>query len=137
VERFGGRTVYSTGPLRLRDVAVPVRSNNILGLLSLPVALPLAANRVVQGGSGRQQELLTIADPTVVVASRHFLCVGVEVAPGDPMVRPDLCATKAGEETFRHVRVGFGVSVLDRVIDPLGLVQCRVEMGVKTLRLDD
>ncbi len=75
---------------------------------------------MVQGGSGRQQELLAVADPTVVLAPRHFLRVGVEVAPGDPMVRPNFSAAEAREEAFRHVRVGFGVGVLDRVIDPLG-----------------
>jgi hypothetical protein len=75
---------------------------------------------MVQGGSSRQQELLAVADPAVVFPPSHFLCVGVKVTPGDPMVRPDLSAAEAREKAFRHVRVGFGVGVLDRVIDPLG-----------------
>ncbi len=73
-----------------------------------------------QRGARRDQELFAVGNPAVVFPPRHFLRVSVKVGPGDMVVRPDLCATKAGEEAFRHVRIGVGVGVLDEVIDSLG-----------------
>ncbi len=68
----------------------------------------------------RQQELLAVGNVASVFPPRHFLRVGVKVGPGDMMVPPDLPTAQAGEEAFRHVRVGVGVGVLDGVIDSLG-----------------
>ena len=51
-----------------------------------------------KSGVDRDQILLAIRDATVVLAPSHFGRVGVQVWPGDVVMRPDFGAAQAREE---------------------------------------
>lgn len=74
--------------------------------LSLPVALPLAANRVFQRRASRHQELFAVGHTAVVFPPSHLAGVGRQIPARDVVVRADLGATQARKERFRLVRAG-------------------------------
>ncbi len=53
---------------------------------ALPVPAPLGGLRMDQRGVGRNQVLLAVADPAVILAPVHFTGIGSEIWAGDMMV---------------------------------------------------
>ena len=109
---FGGKRRIK-GFRALRRRVLKSRGINPLAGVPLPVAFPLPADRVGQGGSHDQQEQVAVAFPTGVLAPRHFVGVGVEVLAGNVVVGADFSPAQAGEEAFSLIGAGVLVPEVD------------------------
>jgi hypothetical protein len=131
--------------------------------LSLLVALPLKAHRMVHGGTSGQQELFAVGSAAVVFPPSYFLRVGVKAGPihfnltlkgGGGLLRREGFVALVREDKGRFVLAVQIAGRLERIgvrdseanlrnkvsrggFTGAFLIQCLVAMGVSSLRLEE
>ena len=99
-------------------------SDNVTGKplhFPLPVPLPRPRHARRHSRPHNAMSLRAVVDAAVVFAPCHFAGVGVQIRPGDMVVRADFGAAQAREVAFGLVRASALVLERDRVIDAVRL----------------